>query len=462
MSLFKKCGAFVIGLLFLLQACAFADGGVLGGAISAERSGDMIEITECAPDGTVAKSAVSAESMAKQAVLGTSSQGTQDFVTRLYQVVLERTPDSHGLQDWVDRLMSGQTTAAQAVDGFFNSPEYLGKGKTAEEIVTDCYNAMLGRGPDPTGKANWMNALNIGMTATGILNGFVGSEEFFNLTKSYGIQPGTITLNNARDKSYPRTYFVYRLYANGLGRTPDMAGLENWCQALDNSSTGVDVASGFLFSQEVKDKHMSNEAFVELLYNTILGRGASDSEVDSWAEKLNYTNTREYVFNGFLFSPEFGQQCAEIQAPVGEALATVDDTIEWQYNIEMLNLMNGLRSTYDGLSPFTTREDLWEAAMTRVGELTYQFDHTRPDGRDWRTVLSDQGIAVNPENEYPSYECISATYTNPSDFYSGWISQIDMTYNMLNGDKDIAATGYFYDPYSDYLDYFITLIIDVY
>ncbi len=456
MSVIRKTIAVLIGLLLLLQTCALADEGALGGAISAERSGDIIEITEYSPDGAVAKTAVSAESMKKQAVLGTSSQGTQDFVTRLYQVVLNRTPDYFGLQEWVNRLMTGQITAAQAVDGFFNSQEYINKGKTAEEIVTDCYYAMLGRAPDETGKRNWMSALNIGMTSTAILHGFVNSAEFINLTRSYGIQPGTIPLTNARDWSYARTYFVYRLYANGLGRTPDTAGLENWCRALANSSTGVDVASGFLFSTEVYNKHMSNEDFVKLLYNTILGRGANDSEVQSWAYLLNYSNTREYVFNGFLFSQEFARQCAEIQAPVGEALETLDDSLEWQYNIDMLSQLNSLRTAFGGGDPLTTREDLWKAAMIRAYDLPYKFSGYRPNGDFYQDMLDQMGIRW-----YTAYERRGGAYTNPEDFCWGWFnSGEELSDNILDQYKNIAATGYCYYPGSEYGDYFSTILLE--
>ncbi len=456
MAVIKKLGVLITCLMFLLQTCAIAEEGGLGTAISAEYSGDIIEITEQSSDGTITKTAVSAANNSKQAVMGYTSSGTVDFVTRLYQVVLNRNPDAVGLIAWTDALVTGRTTAAAAVEGFFLSPEYLNKGKTAEEVVSDCYNAMLGRSPDPDGKAMWTNALNIGMTSSAVLNGFVASTEFTNLARSYGITPGTITLTSARDRSYARTYFVYRLYANGLGRSPDAAGMEEWCLALENSCTGVDCASGFVFSSEVYNKHLSNADFVELLYNTILGRGATTSEVYTWANVLDFSHTREHVFNGFMLSPEFAAQCAEIQAPVGDGIETVDNTIEWQYNIKMLEELNSYRIAYGVGSILTTREDLWQAAMFRAYELPYRFSNYRPNGDYYTTLLNDMGIDWNT-----AYERIGGAFTSPEKFCRDWFyRESDLSDNMLDEYKNTAATGYCYYPGSYYGEYYDTLLLE--
>ena len=150
-----------------------------------------------------------------------------DFVERMYIVALDRTPDEKGIENWVEKLMTHKAVASDIINGFFMSPEYLGKKKSNADIVDDLYEAMLDRSPDPTGKTNWLNKLNIGMTSQAICKGFIGSNEFKTLCFYYGIETGSISLKYARDENYERTYFVYRLYTNCLGRKPDMTGLEN-------------------------------------------------------------------------------------------------------------------------------------------------------------------------------------------------------------------------------------------
>ncbi len=457
-SLMKKMVGLLIALLLMSQAFAVGEG-VLGEATSAVRDGDTVQTTTVSADGAVVEqSVVSGYSQnraeAAQAVLGASS-GTMDFVTRLYTVVLGRDPDA-GYQTWVDALNNGTLSGAEVISGFFGSQEYKGKGKTNAEIVTDCYNGMLGRGADPEGMATWTARLDIGMTADAILKGFVNSNEFINLAASYGINPGDITLVNARDKNYTRTYFVYRLYENGLGRDPDPEGQESWCRALENNATGVDCASGFLFSSELKGKHLDNEEFVVVLYETVLGRGPEEAEVSAWANALNYTNTREYVFNGFLFSEEFKRQCAEIQAAVGNPLATVDESEAWQFNIQVLDLCNQTRREY-GLQDLHTRQDLWQdVALVRASEIDTVFSHNRPDGRTCFTALDDAGIT---DWEYAG-ENIAYGYYTAESVFRAWMNSEGHRDNILDADYKDLATGYVYGNREDWAQMFYTPFVD--
>ena len=194
------------------------------------------------------------------------------FVYRLYDTVLQRKPDEDGLQYWVQRLESGAFSAADAVGHFFNSPEYQHSGKTNEQIVRDCYSVMLNRTPDAEGFDYWTQRLAVGMTPQSILAGFVGSNEFSAISTKYGVIRGNINITNPRDKNYERTFFVYRLYANCLGRNPETDGIEYWCDSLENGTTGVQTAWGFFFSEEFNKNRHNNSKFVQLLYKTILGR----------------------------------------------------------------------------------------------------------------------------------------------------------------------------------------------
>ncbi len=439
-SVAKKMAGLLIAVLLLSQAFALGEG-MLGDAVSAVREGDTVRTTVISADGAATEqtvvSGVSAEKAGETAVLGASS-GTEDFVVRLYEKVLGRSPDA-GYQTWVDLLNNGTLTAAEVVSGFFNSPEYQGFGKTNDEIVADCYSSMLNRTPDPEGRATWLDVLNIGMTSDAVLKGFVGSDEFISLAESYGIKPGDVTLFRARDKNYARTYFVYRLYQIGLGRSPDTAGQESWCQALENNATGVECASGFLFSSELKRKHLDNEQFISLLYEAILGRSPEAAETDPWANLLNYTNTREYVFNGFLLSPEFAKQCAEIQTEVGNPLETPDSSYAWQLNVSVLSLCNQERASY-GLGNLHTREDLWEdAAMIRATEIDTVFDHERPDGRKCFTVLDDAGFDWKYAGENIAYG-----FRTAESVFEAWMNSEGHRDNILDEDFEDLATGFTY------------------
>ena len=95
------------------------------------------------------------------------------------------------------------------------------------------YLAALGRTPDSSGMATWMNAINGGTDLEHVANGFTHSTEF---QSKYG------DLNNAE--------YVHQLYANVLHREPDAAGLANWVGALNSGETREHVLVGFSESAE--------------------------------------------------------------------------------------------------------------------------------------------------------------------------------------------------------------------
>ncbi|MCR4998904.1 MAG: DUF4214 domain-containing protein [Lachnospiraceae bacterium] len=234
----------------------------------------------------------------------------QAFVTRMYSVVLGRTPDEAGLDDWTNRLESGEAQAVDIVSGFFNSDEYKNMAKSNGEIVTDCYNAMLGREPDEGGYNDWVTRLDNGMSVNAILAGFVGSQEFGNLCDSYGIQPGTYNVTEARDQNQGVTAFVARLYTQALGRGYDVDGLNDWSGQINANPSRENVlyvsTTGFLDSQEFVNKNLDNTEYVKVLYRTYLGREYDDDGLADWVGQLDRgENTRDGVAAGFAYSQEF-------------------------------------------------------------------------------------------------------------------------------------------------------------
>ena len=77
-------------------------------------------------------------------------------MTRCYQVILNRDPDTIGLNDWSYRLATSQATAAEIVYGFVDSTEFKSRGYSNRDAVEILYKAMLDRGSDEGGKAGWV------------------------------------------------------------------------------------------------------------------------------------------------------------------------------------------------------------------------------------------------------------------------------------------------------------------
>ena len=113
------------------------------------------------------------------------------FVERLYTVILGRSSDPNGLNEWTGALLSHSNTGIEAAAGFVFSREYLRMNKTDSEYIDDLYMAFMGRAADPVGKQAWLSRLAAGDSRRSVFNGFAGSDEFTAICESYGILRGS-------------------------------------------------------------------------------------------------------------------------------------------------------------------------------------------------------------------------------------------------------------------------------
>lgn len=236
-------------------------------------------------------------------------EGLESYVDRLYQLCLNRKPDPAGQADWIDRLYRGRATGAQAAFGFFFSDEFKLWNTTDEEFVELLYNVMMGRAFDAAGKADWVYKLHNGVGREGVFRGFAQSREFEMICASYGIEQGTVSVSEARDKNPGLTTFIARLYTRALGRTYETAGLNDWCgRILAGSWTVYDVSTkGFFHSAEFYNRNLSDEQYVKVLYRTFLDREYDRAGYDYWMNRLAAGASRDEVLAGFSNSREFAE-----------------------------------------------------------------------------------------------------------------------------------------------------------
>ncbi len=231
------------------------------------------------------------------------------FVTRCYWLILGREPDQGGLADWTGRLKNKSATAAEIILGFFGSREFIQMHKPAEEMIEILYRTMLNRASDESGRKSWSNLIASGASLNKLLNGFCTSAEFKGICESYGIEAGSLPDGAAGTPvaySERITAFVTRCYREALNREPDANGLQFWCNELTGKTKGFsEVAAGFVFSDEMNNKNLNDEAFIKVLYRLYLGREAESAGLEFWKDKLKEEMTREQVNEGFANSREF-------------------------------------------------------------------------------------------------------------------------------------------------------------
>src|SRR5205807_2021856 len=95
-----------------------------------------------------------------------------DFITALYRDVLLRGPDSGGFAFWTGVLNSGLMNREQIATQFLISHERHGI------VVDEFYRQILHRESDASGRQNWVNALEHGMSEADVVVQFVTLPEY--------------------------------------------------------------------------------------------------------------------------------------------------------------------------------------------------------------------------------------------------------------------------------------------
>ena len=102
---------------------------------------------------------------------------------------------------------------------------------------------------------------------------------------------------------------AYRLYQAAFARTPDMPGVSYHMNDMESNGLVLEnIANNFIASPEFKTKYgdsPSDDEFIDLLYQNVLGRSADDDGLAFYTNHFNEgTMTRAAALIGFAESPE--------------------------------------------------------------------------------------------------------------------------------------------------------------
>ncbi len=240
-----------------------------------------------------------------------ATDAIDDFVERLYDTCLGRTARSDEIESWASLLKKNEITGAKAARGFFFSDEYKNSKKTDEEYVTDLYNTLMDREPDEAGLADWVGILEKGASREKAFAGFVNSAEFKAICEAHGIEPGSYKSNKIVDENPQVTAFVARMYTVALDRRFDVGGLEAWTQLLlDKKIDGNKAVRGFFMSEEFAGRRLSDEEFITVLYRAMFDREPDAVGMNNWLKALADGKKRQDVGKGFAYSDEFDNLCS--------------------------------------------------------------------------------------------------------------------------------------------------------
>lgn len=109
---------------------------------------------------------------------------------------------------------------------------------------------------------------------------------------------------------------------------------------------------------------------------------------------------------------------------------------------EVLDLVNQERAAA-GVEALVLDEALNKVAETRAKELAEKFSHTRPDGRDCFTAVTEAGIMYSYVGEN-----IAMGQVDAQEVVASWMASDGHRANILSSDYSKMGLGYYYDKAS--------------
>ena len=104
---------------------------------------------------------------------------------------------------------------------------------------------------------------------------------------------------------------------------------------------------------------------------------------------------------------------------------------------QVVNLVNSERAK-QGLEPLTLDTKLTKAAQVRANEIEVAFSHTRPNGSNFSSVLTEHGI-----NFRGSGENIAWGQRSASEVMNAWMNSSGHRANILNSKYKSIGVGYY-------------------
>ncbi|HEV3082071.1 MAG TPA: DUF4214 domain-containing protein [Gemmataceae bacterium] len=199
----------------------------------------------------------------------------QQFVTQVYQSLLGRTPDPNGLASWSNLLGQG-TSRTSMVAQIEQSQEYL------TDQVQGIYQKLLHRPADAGGLSGFTSFLQSGGTLEQVQAIIAGSDEYFATRAGGNIDA-----------------FLSALYSDALNRAIDPAGQSADEQALAGGMMRSTIAAVVFGSQEYL------QDLVQSYYLTYLKRPPDSGGLAAFVAVMQQGTTDQQVIADILGSPEY-------------------------------------------------------------------------------------------------------------------------------------------------------------
>ena len=221
--------------------------------------------------------------------------------------------------------------------------------------------------------------------------------------------------------------YIYRLYLNTLKRVPEPNGLFYWygrLKSADSNESGedsaLDVSKFFFFSKEMQDANLSNEEYIERLYNTLLNRKSDEGGKKYWLEVIEKNHIKkEVIFYQFMVSKEFKDLAKSYNIEVYTPKGLLESFVERLYLLILERMFDGSGRAY------WTKELL--SGQKSASDVVKNFFHSKE--------FLDRNV-TNERFVYLSYMAILNRQPD-KDGWNFWVSKLEN-----NSTRDDIINGF--------------------
>jgi hypothetical protein len=284
-------------------------------------------------------------------------------LVRLYHATFNRESDMEGIGYWASHLARGEITFEDVVNAFVSSPEFeerYGEDLTNEEFIILLYSNVLGREVDDDGMEFWLSLMNQGLSRAAVLHELSESEEHKNKIEieyedelAEAEQTELEQTSDSDDDSDDDDSddddsddddsddddsddddsddddsddddsddddsddenglsiedALELLYEAAFNREADTAGKGHWLSLIARGEVELDdISEIFIASDEFQERYgpdLSDNDFIEALYNNTLGRNSDEAGKAHWFGALSSGLARHDLLEIFAESQE--------------------------------------------------------------------------------------------------------------------------------------------------------------
>ena len=186
-------------------------------------------------------------------------------VLRTYKEIYHMTWLSEGDRKAWAQQIPNSTVMSDIVEAYVYTDAFRNGKISNKERVASLFRIMLGRGPSDD--AYLIETLDKGFSGAYVASQLLVSPECMNLCAREGLEQGSITLKEARDKDQNLTWLVRRCYQFALNREPGAGEYNMWCELYLNGSTdGAGLIQMIICGPEASAYLQDDEAFYDTLF----------------------------------------------------------------------------------------------------------------------------------------------------------------------------------------------------